>query len=102
MKTTIENNFGSFEHVQELIMNSNIKIGMDYTGTIQAMVTWPAGYSTTKTKDIVVKYSGYIGCNSGIANSAEQPFQMTDKARIAFLEFEKHLRKELLEYIKNS
>jgi hypothetical protein len=102
MKTTIKNNFGTLNHVTELILNAEIKFGSNYEGKICAFFETELRPASSERKILSIVYSGHLNSNSGISKTFEQPFQMTNKALEVWKIFVKEVEKELLEYIKNN
>lgn len=102
MKVTTENNFGTFEHVTELCLNAELKIGGNNQGQIQISCEFPSGVNTSATVKLKIIYSGHLNLNSGISKRFESPFQMTAKAQEVFSVFSKNCEQILLDYIKEN
>jgi hypothetical protein len=102
MKTSIKNNFGTLEHVSQLIINAEIKFGSNNEGKICAFLETNVRPCSSERKTLSIVYSGSKNCNSGISKTFEQPFQMTDKAFEVWKIFVKGVEKELLSYIANN
>jgi len=103
MKTEIKTDFGTIEHVTQLITKTPIKIGSFYDngiGVFKAIMEVPTAPNCSGTKIITVaQYSGSLNCNSGISRNERLPFQITKGAEKAWESFVKEVEIELIKYI---
>lgn len=102
MKVTVENNFGTFEHVTELCLNAEVKIRGNNEGQIELTCNFPKGAYSSVTVTLKTSFSGNLNFNSGIGKRFEKPFQMTPKAEEVFNIFCKKCEQTLLDYIKEN
>ena len=103
MQIIQRNNFGTVEHIANLILSTKVYIGSDkingYT-VIAAQVTIQTAPNCSCMEQVTIaKYTGSTHLNNGLLVNKTLPFQVTINAQKIWDSFVDEVGKELLSYI---